>query len=200
MNYLAHIHLARETRTSLLGNFLGDFVKGDAYLSLPAELQHGIWLHRKIDIFTDRHPSIKVLNKAYPTHLRRMAGVITDIYFDYLLCQNWDVYCAISLSEVCDSFYQELEHSALFISPRFHHIKTSLLTDKWLDNYQYIHTCLAAFKHIENRLKNRVIFADSAYTYINQHHEFFYQTFVEFYPQLIEYSHTISTIHNEVRT
>ncbi len=57
MNYLAHLHLAAHTHSSLTGNLLGDFVKGALPTGLAAPFDEGIWLHRKIDAFTDGHPS-----------------------------------------------------------------------------------------------------------------------------------------------
>ena len=56
MNYLAHLHLAAHTHSSLTGNLLGDFVKGALPSALGTELDEGIWLHRKVDAFTDSHP------------------------------------------------------------------------------------------------------------------------------------------------
>ena len=48
MNYIAHIHIGSHTQTHLLGNFLGDFVKGSQLQYLPFEIEQGIRLHRSI--------------------------------------------------------------------------------------------------------------------------------------------------------
>lgn len=88
MNYLAHIHIANHTQTSLLGNFLGDFVKGQAFNDLPRELATGVRLHRKIDQFTDSHELVKGLRRSFPRDLRRVAGIVIDITFDYFLLQQ----------------------------------------------------------------------------------------------------------------
>ena len=80
MNYIAHIHIAEHTDTSMVGNFLGDFVKGSELQYLPAELETGIRLHRSVDVFTDQHPAIIKLKSAFPPSIRRMAGITIDIY------------------------------------------------------------------------------------------------------------------------
>jgi hypothetical protein len=57
MNFLAHLHLAAHTGSSLTGNLLGDFIKGPLPTGLADHFDEGIWLHRKIDAFTDAHPA-----------------------------------------------------------------------------------------------------------------------------------------------
>ncbi len=57
MNFLAHLHLAAHTGSSLTGNLLGDFIKGPLPTGLADRFDEGIWLHRKIDAFTDAHPA-----------------------------------------------------------------------------------------------------------------------------------------------
>ena len=47
MNYLAHLFLSEGTPESLIGNLLGDFVKGSAVNVYPEEIIKGIDLHRK---------------------------------------------------------------------------------------------------------------------------------------------------------
>ena len=56
MNYLAHIYLSGANRKVAVGNFIGDFVKGNSYDIYPLSFQKGILLHREIDHFTDTHP------------------------------------------------------------------------------------------------------------------------------------------------
>ena len=55
MNYLAHLYLAEDTPESIIGNLLGDFVKGSAINDYSEGIKAGIKLHRKIDLFTDSH-------------------------------------------------------------------------------------------------------------------------------------------------
>jgi acyl carrier protein phosphodiesterase len=58
MNYLAHLFLAEDTAESLIGNLLGDFVKGslESHKERYSEdILKGIETHRKADSFTDTH-------------------------------------------------------------------------------------------------------------------------------------------------
>jgi len=56
MNFLAHFYLSGNQENIILGNFMGDFVKGNPFKKYPAPLATAIQLHRQIDIFTDSHP------------------------------------------------------------------------------------------------------------------------------------------------
>ena len=49
MNYLAHMFLSDNTPGSMLGNFMGDFIKGSAEGEFPREIVEGIIHHRRID-------------------------------------------------------------------------------------------------------------------------------------------------------
>lgn len=97
MNYIAHLHLAQHTKTSLVGNFLGDFIKGSALDDLPLDLQHGVRLHRQIDTYTDTHPVVLALKQQFPKSIRRYSGIVLDIYFDHLLMQHWQQFSAIDV-------------------------------------------------------------------------------------------------------
>ncbi len=46
MNYLAHLHIAEQSDSNLLGNLLGDFVKGDPSKRYGVDVVQGIRLHR----------------------------------------------------------------------------------------------------------------------------------------------------------
>jgi acyl carrier protein phosphodiesterase len=60
MNYLAHFYLSGENENILLGNYIGDSVKGKDYLKYPAEIAKGILLHREIDTFTDKNEIFRI--------------------------------------------------------------------------------------------------------------------------------------------
>jgi acyl carrier protein phosphodiesterase len=188
MNYLAHIHLAKLSGTSMVGNFLGDFVKGSEFSYLSEEHQHGIKLHRRIDSFTDHHKDIKSLRECFPKELRRMSGVVIDIHFDHLLCQHWKNFDSESQEAVLDRFYNKLANFTSPIEGRFELVKKGLLECRWLNDYQAPSSCERAYYQIEKRLKGKVHFAEDATEFVQDNSAFFTQHFLKFYPQLIEFS------------
>ena len=54
MNFLAHLHLAHLADSSLSGNLLADFVRGNPADEWPADVVEGIFMHRRIDVITCR--------------------------------------------------------------------------------------------------------------------------------------------------
>lgn len=128
MNYIAHIHIAEHTCTSKLGNFLGDFVKGSDLTHLSQELELGIRLHRHVDTFTDTHPLIIDLKQQFPPELRRMAGVIIDIYFDHLLMTHWEKFSEQAFQPLFTQFYAELETFSLPRNPHYTKQSQRLIT------------------------------------------------------------------------
>lgn len=188
MNYIAHIHIGSHTQTNLLGNFLGDFVKGSQLQHLPFEIEQGIRLHRNIDIYTDSHPLIIELRQNFPKDIRRMAGVIIDIYFDYLLMKTWKHYSNTHFDMIFTEFYQQLEKFSLPDNAHFNKLAEHLKAQQWLNQYVNVDTCFRAFLSIESRLKHKVVFAKKAQSFLLQHGDKLESSFQQFYPQCLEHS------------
>lgn len=92
MNFLAHVLLAEPSPDSIVGNVLGDFVKGtvDSFpSSFDKGVVKGIRQHRAIDAFTDSHPTFAAAKSLLSPARRRYAGIIVDIYYDYLIGQSY---------------------------------------------------------------------------------------------------------------
>ena len=187
MNYIAHIHIGIHTQTSLLGNFLGDFIKGSQLQHLPFEIEQGIRLHRSIDVFTDSHPLVIELRRYFPRDIRRMAGVIIDIYFDYLLMQTWKRYSDTSFNTVFADFYQQLEKFSLPDNTHFQKVAKDIKKHQWLNEYINIETCFRAFVSIENRLKHKVVFAKKAQLFLLQYGDQLESSFQQFYPECLDH-------------
>ena len=188
MNYLAHIHIGFHTQTSLLGNFLGDFVKGNINDTLPQSLADGVRLHRKVDQFTDQHPLVLNLRQKFPDSLRRVSGIVIDIMFDHCLLKQWNNFTQRAESEVLEHFYQQLHEFKGVDHPHFKRLSASLIKSKWLIDYRNLSTCLNAFLSIEHRLKYKIVFAHDAYAFVQAEQRLFDTIFSAFYPALLEYA------------
>ena len=83
MNYLAHIYLSGTDEKTLVGNFIGDFIKGNKYASYPVDIQNGILLHRKIDSFTDAQISEmpKSLSEIFTDYIPELSSIFFTIIF-----------------------------------------------------------------------------------------------------------------------
>lgn len=98
MNYLAHLYLSGESEKLLVGNFIGDYVKGNRYLQYHDEIAKGIILHRHIDSFTDQHPKHLEAKHFFRNDFGHYAGILVDFTYDHFLASNWNSYSETSLS------------------------------------------------------------------------------------------------------
>jgi len=99
MNYLAHIYLSGESDEIKVGNFIGDFVKGNKYLEYPEKVAAGIRLHRSIDSFTDQHVVVREFIQLLKPGYGRYAGIVADVFMDHFLASNWHHYSAYTLRQ-----------------------------------------------------------------------------------------------------
>ena len=106
MNYLAHIYFSGKNRKVAVGNFIGDFVKGNSYDKYPLSFQEGILLHREIDQFTDTHPIFRESVDLIRPSFGRYSGIMVDMYYDYLLASDFERYSnGQNLSKFSRNFY-----------------------------------------------------------------------------------------------
>jgi acyl carrier protein phosphodiesterase len=116
MNILAHGYLSTVpdspiTDDLLVGNFLGDFIKGD-----PAHPRHeltpgvitGIHLHRAIDTFTDTHPDVALVRDRLHPRCHKYAGVAVDVFFDHFLARHFTELTGQTLALFTDYYYKTL--------------------------------------------------------------------------------------------
>ncbi len=90
MNYLGHALISGSNNNILIGNMLGDFIKGKQYLNFPVDIQKGMRYHRLIDEYTDKHQSIRSATKILREDGIKYAGVFIDIFFDYFIANDSD--------------------------------------------------------------------------------------------------------------
>ncbi len=105
MNLLAHAHLGSiYDRKVNCVNILWDFLARDLRDDKRDFVISGGKLHNRIDSLTDSSDEFKKSKRLVSTEKRKIAGIIIDIGFDYVLSQNWNIYSTTSL----DSFIDEV--------------------------------------------------------------------------------------------
>ena len=96
MNYLAHALFSNNEPNLLIGNFIADHLRGNDFTNYPTEIINGIYLHRKIDTFTDNHESFKASKRVFYDGYARYSGILIDIYSDHFLAKNFERYSELS--------------------------------------------------------------------------------------------------------
>lgn len=108
MNHLAHFLLCPADDQLRAGTLIADFVRGNDLSALPAATELGVRLHRRIDATIDQSAWLVDLKPLVGADLRRYAGILFDVFFDYALIQTWHEWHAQPLARFADGVYQSL--------------------------------------------------------------------------------------------
>lgn len=189
MNYLAHLHIANYCSSSLLGNLLGDFVKGDPEKHYSQEVVAGIRLHRFVDSYTDGHELIKEAKSYFPTPHKRFAGIALDMFWDHCLSSNWSQYCELSLDEFINTskalvLRQQNEVPNTLLPEHYLTVTDRMWEKNWLSSYQYMHIMQKALKNISQRRAKFDLLAE-CYSTLDKSYEPLINIFNQLYPQVL---------------
>ena len=139
MNFLAHAYLSPDDKKVLLGNFIGDFIKGRQALSeFEDVIIRGVELHRAIDEFTDNHPVVHESKHRLRPKYRHYAGVIVDVFYDHFLAVHWKKFHPNTLAEFASETYRTLQDFSDILPLRFRRILPYMVKGNWLVNYSRI--------------------------------------------------------------
>lgn len=89
MNFLFHMLLSGADDQILVGNFMGDFVKGPLLDRFPERIRQGITLHRRIDSFASRDEWFQCSRRRLDPHYGLYRGVLVDLFYDHFLVREW---------------------------------------------------------------------------------------------------------------
>ncbi|MEP0986627.1 ACP phosphodiesterase [Ekhidna sp.] len=153
MNFLAHLYLSGDDEEILVGNFIGDFVKGAQMDHYSQGIQKGIRLHRSIDFYTDTHEVVLQSKIRLREKFRHYAPVIVDIYYDHFLAKDWSNFSKIPLLEYTESFYELIKKYFEQLPKGVIHMLSYMSRDNWLYNYQFIEGINKALTGMSRRTK-----------------------------------------------
>lgn len=189
MNYLAHLYLAEDSDESLLGNLLGDFVKGRLGEQYSPEIIKGIKTHRKVDLYTDSHPNFLACKKLLRPERRRFAGIIVDMSFDHFLAKNWSDYSELELHDFTNRVYDVLLDREQTLPQKLRDRLPYMVQDDWLGSYKNVDTIGLALNAISKRLSRfeKAKPMKDGLDDIKANYEEFEGNFIEFFPDLIRF-------------
>jgi acyl carrier protein phosphodiesterase len=152
LNFLAHLLLSGPDSALMTGNLIADMVHMPDISNLPDMLVKGVAIHRSIDTFTDTHPLVhECLTFIKPTS-GRYASVVLDIFFDYILANNWCRFSDTPFVDFENHVYQSLNHQLpnlpAALSPRI----SDMINHQWLRLYTY----REGLTHVLGRFRTRV--------------------------------------------
>ncbi|WP_121668053.1 acyl carrier protein phosphodiesterase [Mesonia aquimarina] len=187
MNYLAHIYLSGKNDELKIGNFIADSVKGKTYKKYPDKIQEGIILHRKIDQFTDTHPTVfKSTHRLFPIY-SHYASVIIDVLYDHFLAKNWAKYHDTSLAVYVDEFYYLLKTNFEILPKRVQNFYPYMISQNWLLNYATIEGIEQILFQMNGRVKSKIQLHHSIKEF-KADYSLFEAEFTSFFEELIQFS------------
>lgn len=187
MNFLAHLYLSGSNSNIMLGNFMGDFIKGKSYLQqYEPEIVKGIDLHRSIDEYTDSHPIvIQSKNRLRPTY-RHYSGVITDVFYDHFLATHWNQFHAVPLEIFAQKAYQTIVSANAILPAELNQMMPYMINGNWLVNYRELEGIHRALSGMAQRTPYRSRM-EEAVNDLRIHYTEFEKEFMQFFPQLNAY-------------
>lgn len=136
MNFLAHLYLSGDDPEIMVGNFIGDFVRGrNMHEQFQQNIAIGIELHREIDEFTDSHLVVMESKKRLRPKYRHYAPVIVDVFYDHFLAIHWPIWHPQSLPDFATYAYSQLEKHEAVLPERVLQMMPYMIRGNWLVNY-----------------------------------------------------------------
>ncbi len=185
MNYLAHLHLASLADSSLVGNLMADFVRGDPDRQFPGAVAAGIRMHRRIDVLTDAHPQVKAAKGLFSGDYRRVAPIALDVVWDHFLARHW------SRFEPNLPLRQFILGAESIIAPalpgtphEFQSLNGFLWRERWLERYVELGFLERVLAGMASR-RPRLIALSGIFIEIEQHYSALEEGFGRLYPDLM---------------
>lgn len=188
MNFLAHLYLSGNDPEIMIGNFIGDFVRGrHVHEQFKPNIALGIELHREIDAFTDSHLLVLESKKRLRPKYRHYAPVIVDMFYDHFLAARWRDYHLQPLHDFAAYAYSQLKEYEPILPERVVQMIPYMVKGNWLVSYaqvEGIHRALTGMSRrtpFDSKMDEAVFDLEKSYAE-------FESEFMLFFPELKQMS------------
>lgn len=183
MNYLAHLFLSCQDDDLVIGNFIADSIRNKEIKTYSPAIQQGIFLHRKIDSYTDEHPIVRQGTRRLHPHHSKYAPVVIDIFFDNLLAHNWHRYSSEPLPVFAQKMYQLLRERQLDLPLKMQKYVPNMIASNWLEKYGTMEGLQYTFERMDKRTKFPSNFKN-AVSHLEADFDVFNEEFNLFFPDV----------------
>ncbi len=186
MNFLAHTYLSGGNEQIIVGNFMGDYVKGKNYMLFPEQVKKGILIHRDIDTFTDMHEVTRRSKQRLASRYHKYAGIIIDIFYDHFLASLWDSYSTLPLNEFVSRTYDLLKRNYKVLPDSIKRWFPTFLENNWMMAYAQVEGIELVLERMSanTSLPNHSAFAVEV---LRKQYSVFMEDFLEFFPEIVEF-------------
>lgn len=183
MNFLAHFYLSFDDPDLLVGNFIGDHVKGRKHENYKPGVQSGILLHRFIDSYTDTHEVVSATNALLRPSYKKFAPVLSDIFFDHFLARRWEEFHDVKLGAFTGHAYQILNENADIMPERSRMTLHYMQMQDWLSRYAEIEGIQQSLNGM-NRRTGGIGNLDKATRELEEYYDEIDALFSQFFPDV----------------
>lgn len=187
MNHLAHLFLAPPSAESLIGNLAGDFVKGALGERFTPAIREGIAQHRRIDAFTDAHPSVAAFRRVLVPEHGHYARVIADVFFDHFLAARFDELAGEPLETFLARTYATIDPHVDELPGLLRIVYPRMRDERWLLAYRETRGIHRALTGISHRMKRQPRL-ELATRHLTDSRAELEQRFDEFFPDVVRFA------------
>lgn len=190
MNFLAHAQLSFNDPEILVGNMISDFVKGKKKFDYPPRIQQGIYLHRCIDEYTDRHAVTRQAQQYFRAAYRLYSGAFIDVIYDHYLATDENEFNDPLLRSFAQRVYNTLDTYQHWFPERFDRMYPYMRSQDWLYNYR---SRQGIYNALGGLVRRAAYLSDSseAVTIFDEHYEELAGTYRRFWPELKAYAREV---------
>ncbi len=181
-----HTYLSGGNEEIIVGNFMGDYVKGKNYLLFPEQVKKGILIHRDIDSFTDMHKVTRQSKQRLASRYHKYAGIIIDIFYDHFLASLWDSYSTLPLNEFVSRTYDLLKRNYKVLPDSIKRWLPTFLENNWMMTYSSVEGIELVLERMSanTSLPDHSAFAVEV---LRDQYSIFMEDFLEFFPEIVEF-------------
>jgi acyl carrier protein phosphodiesterase len=176
----------------MLGGVIADFARNPEIAALPENIQAGVRLHRLIDGFTDRHPTVQRSIGRISARLGWFAGIVIDIYYDHLLARSWERYSAEPLGTFANRAYRTLETLLTVAPPDARAFLRRFIDNDHINQYTTVEGLTYTFARVSQRIAERIpkraVWLPDAIPDLMAADDNLGEDFQNFYPELIAFT------------
>ncbi len=154
MNYLVHLFLSDPSPGCLLGNLMGDFVKGRLDDRYPDPIRRGLEQHRRVDAFAQANAHFRCSKNRIDASFGHYRGILVDIFYDHFLAKNWPHHHPQHLEDFARDTYRLLEDHFSILPEKLQRIVPRMVARNWLVSYQKEEIIDSVLRQISGRLRH----------------------------------------------
>jgi acyl carrier protein phosphodiesterase len=183
MNHLMHLYIAGEDLEAMVGNMMGDFVKGRIAGHYPPGIRRGIEMHRRIDSFASTNPHFLTSKRRIDGSFGHYRAIMVDIFYDHFLAGNWEKYSSVPFTEYIRNVHQVLSAHEDMMPEKLRDILPRLFSGNWLLFYADINGIASVLQRMSARISRVNPLGDGVHE-LSRKYDLLRDDFFGFMPEL----------------